>query len=524
MKLLKKLLLIIGSLALLLIALNLGLSYYISKKLPSIIKGEKDFPYNFSYENLDINLLSGSFIIQNAYLAPKGNMKTAMQEGAFGKIKSIEVNNFSLWAILMHNHIKVKEVIIDSPDVILYYRKEKYNAQNDFVKPFKNTITTKKLSINNGTFKMLDSVQNPKLKASNINFTLNNIKIDSTSLKKDIPVRYRNYSLKCDSLFFNTGSFYNITAGSLETTDSILTVTNFKYTPLQSRRQFNNMITKEKDQFTVSADTISTKNIDWGYYNDTLYVHSPEITIQKVNANVYRGKMVNDDPSRKKLYSELLRNLKFDLKVDKLLLKNSLVVYEEQLTYERSPAKVSFSNFYATVTNIYSPILKDKLPPTNIDVKCLFMKSTPLNVNWTFNTLDTSDAFTIIGDLKNIKSQEINPVTKPLMNATTQGDINHVKFTFNGNSERGSGDFAIKYDNLKVDIYKKDGKDKNGIMSAVGNLLVKNDSDGELKKAHPEVERKKDKSVFNFLWRFVEQGLKETVLPKAVAKIATKKK
>lgn len=523
MKLFRKIAFIITGLVLLLIALNIGLSYYISKKLPSIIKGEKDFPYAFSYENLDINLLSGSFTIQNAYLAPKGNMKTAMQEGAFAKIKKIEVNNFSLWAILMHNHIKVKEVIIDSPDVVLYYRKEKYNTQEDFVKPFKNTITTKKLSINNGTFKMLDSVQNPKLKAANINFVLNNIKIDSTSLKNDIPVRYRDYSLKCDSLFFNTGPFYNITAGSIATTDSILTVTDFKYTPLQSRRQFNSMIAKEKDQFTVMADTISTQNLDWGYYNDTLYVHTPELVIQKVNANVYRGKMVKDDPTRKKLYSELLRSLTFDLKVDKLLLKNSMVVYEEQLEYERSPAKVSFSNFYATVTNIYSPILKDKLPPTTIDVKCLFMKSAPLSVNWTFNTLDTSDSFTITGILENIKSQEINPVTKPLMNAATKGDIARVEFTFNANSERGKGDFAIKYDNLKVDVYKKDGKDKNGLMSAVGNLLVKNDSNDELKKTHPEVERKKDKSVFNFLWRFVEQGLKETILPKAVAKLATKK-
>jgi hypothetical protein len=142
------------------------------------------------------------------------------------------------------------------------------------------------------------------------------------------------------------------------------------------------------------------------------------------------------------------------------------------------------------------------------------MKSAPLKVSWSFNTLDTSDSFTIIGHLQNIKSEEVNPVSKPLMNVETSGTLNEVKFTFNGNRERSTGTFAINYDDLKVDIYKKDGKKKNKITSALGNLVVKNDTKGKLKEVKIGVDRSKDKSVFNFLWKFVMEGLKETVLPK----------
>ena len=96
------------------------------------------------------------------------------------------------------------------------------------------------------------------------------------------------------------------------------------------------------------------------------------------------------------------------------------------------------------------------------------------------------------------------------------------KFTINGNREFATGTFAINYDNMKVAVYKKDGKEKNKFMTAVGNLIVKNDSNDELKERPVRVERLKDKSVFNFLWRCLQEGLKQTLLPKAVTKILPK--
>lgn len=524
MKIAKKIAIALLCLTLLLVLLNYGLSYYITKKLPGIIHKEKDFPYNVSYETLDLELLSGSFTISNAYLAPKDSLAASMQQGAFAKVASIEVSGFNLWQLLRNDRIIVKKVVIDKPEVVLYHRKEKYKPEDDFVKPFKNAITTGSLIVRNGSFRMLDSLQNFAVKASNINLELFRIKIDSNTVEDNVPVRYRDYNFTCDSLFYRASKFYNLTAQHIASSDTALTVSNFRMIPQQSRQKFNAMQSVEKDQFNIQVEKINLPKVEWGYFSDTLYVHSPEVTMEKVQANIYRGKMVKDDPKIKKLYSQMLRSLKFDLKVDKLLLKNSSVIYEEQLEYSRPPAKVSFSQFYATIANIYSPVRKDKLPDTTIDVQCQFMKSAPLKVNWSFNTMDTSDSFVISGHLQNIKSEEVNPVSKPLMNATTEGDINEVKFTLHGNREKAHGTFAINYDDLKVDIYKKDGKKKNKLVSAVGNLLVKNDTDDKLKKTDVTVDRSKDKSVFNFIWKFAQQGLKQSVLPKIISGKDKKKK
>lgn len=516
MKALKKIGIILLSLIVLLVLLNYGAAYYISKKLPAIIKSQKNFPYNLSYKDLDVNLLTGSFSMHNAYLAPKTAMDEAVKDGIFADVTTVKVSGLSLWQLVKHNRIKVSSVTIDTPKVVLYHNKKKYNVEDDVEKPFRNIIQTGSVTIRNGNFKMVDAKLNPTLRAANINLEIYKITVDSATVKENVPVRYRDYTFTCDSLYYNAGPFYNIALNKITSTDTTLTVDNFRLIPKHTRRQFTKMISKELDQFNLQADKISIPKVDWGFASDTLYVHAPEVVLGKVFANIYRSKEPADDPTRKKLYSELLRNIKFDLKVDKLLLKNSIVEYEEQLSFARPAAKVSFSKFYATLSNIYSPVGKAKLPATTIDVQCLFMKNTPLNVKWSFNTLDTSDSFTIIGHLQNIRSEEVNPVSKPLMNVETTGNLKDVQFTFNGNRERATGTFAIEYDDLKVDIYKKDGKKKNKLVSAIGNLLVKNDSNDRPKKVNVAVERNKDKSVFNFLWKFVMQGLKQTVLPKAV--------
>lgn len=518
----RKTLIWIAGIALFLVLLNIGVSYWISKKLPSIIQSEKDFPYNISYEDLDINLLSGSFTVHNVFLAPKDTTSTALKQGAFGNIKTIEVHRFNLWALLRDNRIKVKRIIISNPDIVLYEKDKKYNVQDDVVKPFKNTVNTGSLEILNGKFQLLDTLHKPVASAGNINLEIDNIKLDSAIVQQNIPVRYTDYKFKCDSLFYRVDDVYDMTAKNVTSSDTSVTVNDFRLIPKYSRVQYTRSLPKEKDLFTLKIKKLELPDVEWGYINDTLFIHSKEVIINTMAANVYRSKEPADDPSRKKLYSEMLRNLNFDLKVDKLLVKNSDIEYEEQLTFDRPAAKVSFSRFYATVTNLYSMINKEKVPTTVSDVQCLFMKKAPMKITWTFDVPDVSDSFTIKGHLQNIDSEDLNQLSMPLMNIKSDADIKDVKFTMNGNRNFATGSFAINYDNMKVGIYKKNGKEKNKFMSAVGNLIVKNDSSEGLKQTDVKVERLNDKSVFNFMWRFLQEGLKQTLLPKVVSAILPK--
>ena len=74
-------------------------------------------------------------------------------------------------------------------------------------------------------------------------------------------------------------------------------------------------------------------------------------------------------------------------------------------------------------------------------------------------------------------------------------------------------DFSLKYDDLKVVIYKGNKRvEKNKFLSAIGNLIVKDDSNKELKTVKIEVKRNQEKSFYNFLWISIADGLKQILL------------
>jgi hypothetical protein len=99
------------------------------------------------------------------------------------------------------------------------------------------------------------------------------------------------------------------------------------------------------------------------------------------------------------------------------------------------------------------------------------------------------------------------------MNVDVEGMLDEVYFNFAGNDLKSKGNFAIKYEDLNVTVYKKNSrKEKNKFLSAIGNLFVKKDSDEKVKEMEVEVDRIPEKSFYNFLWRNIGEGLKKTLL------------
>ncbi|MGK4568246.1 hypothetical protein [Flavobacterium sp. 3HN19-14] len=166
-----------------------------------------------------------------------------------------------------------------------------------------------------------------------------------------------------------------------------------------------------------------------------------------------------------------------------------------------------------TAANIHSGFMQTKLPDVKIDINCIFMKASPLRVDWTLNVLDKTDGFNIKGRILNFDASAMEPFVKPYMNITTNGILKEVYFNFTGNDISSQGDFAVKYDDLKVKVFRKKNPDKkNGFMTAIANLLVKNDTKGELVSTEVSVKRIPNTSFYNFLWRNIQEGLKKIMI------------
>lgn len=519
MKWIKKIALVLLSCVAVAIVLNIVLNWWIAARLPEIINRENDTPYQVTYRELHVSLLDRTLTADDIVVVPKASLNNLkVKAGLYAKMERIEVNGFGIWAILTGDRIKAKNLIIEKPELTLYKQSSRAldnpkSISSEVVKPFSKIVTVNNVFLNKGTIQIIGLDNRRILAVANTNIKLEGIAVTEETLAGKIPFTFKTYAIDCDSLFYQTNSFYHMVTRRISTTESGLSVKDFKMIPEYPRREFVNRLPQERDIYAIAAAAININDMTWRFKGNDFSFGAQSLVMDDVNAEIFRSKIPKDDPKKKKLYSEMLRNLPFAVKIDTVLLRRSKLVYEEELDAGRGPGALTFSKFNMHVTGLQSGFGQTKMPDVKIKIDCRFMETSTLHVDWTFNVLDKADSFNISGRFFDFPAERISPFTKPYLNATFKGSLDEVYFNFSGNDNGSKGDFAINYDDLKVSIYKKnDGKKKNKLVSAIANLFVKNDSKNKTTSAEISVPRLKDRSFFNLLWKSMEEGLKKILL------------
>jgi hypothetical protein len=499
-----------ASLILLATLVDIGLNIWIKSQLPKIINTKNDSAYYITYKNINVSLWNGHIKANQMVIVPKFSLKNNKDKsGIYATVQSVEVHEFKVWSLLFSDKLKAKSITVNQPHVILYQKDTNENSINSVVAPFEKIITVTDIYLNHGAIKIINLKNNKAvLNVSNINLNLDGIVISEKTLANKIPFQFSNYKLTCDSIYYHPNEFYYIKTNKLVSTKSNLKLDSFQMLPTYSRGEFISKMKNEKDIYTMLCDSVSLTKIDWGFKSDDFFFHCNAITLNNLTANIYRSKEPADDLTKKVLYNKLLRDLKFDLKVDTLKIKNSLIEYEEEKKSENGAGKIIFSSFNLTATSICSGFSKEKTPDINIKANCKFMKTAPLNVVWKFNVRDKTDGFNIQGTLTNFDAENLVVFTKPYMNVTAKGILDRVHFNFSGNDKIISGQLAVEYDDLKFTIYKKDDRrKKNKLLTFIAKIFIKKDTKEKLKEANIEIERIPEKSFYNLLWRGIADGL-----------------
>lgn len=370
-------------------------------------------------------------------------------------------------------------------------------------------IVVRKISVKNSNI-TYESKDQP-LTFNDLNATVNQLELVENNAKNGIAVKVKDYALTTKNFVYKT-EFYKMNVGALALNKNKIEIDHFAMIPLVSRAQFIRMIPVERDLYDIKVNTISAKG-NWELFSENKFINATNVTVNSANANIFRSKIPADDPKIKPLYSKMLRSIKVPMYISNLNLKNSILEYEEDTPKSSGPGKLTFSNFNMNVKNLNSAKMKGR--PTNVQIKidCMFMRSSPLSVNWGFNTADQGDRFTIAGNLDNIPATALNSFIVPYLSVSATGTIQQMLFNFKGDPKGIGGTFNIKHKDLKISILDKKSKQKKGFLSAVANVFIKTDSDKLPESVMVEgVERDPTKSFFNMFWRGVEDGLKKTLI------------
>ena len=501
------------SIVLLILSANIILNVWVGIKFKNLLETNLIPQHSISYHNLSISLFDSSYFINEISIDyNNGNDKTVSQ--IFGKINALEISQIKFWKLLFTKNIDANNVILHSPTITFYKTDSESNNRNKKNR-FNKNLTIQTFSVKNAFVKTIDlKSKKVLLEVFNTDLKIENINVTNETIEAKIPFLFDQYTASCDSIAYHRDEFYDFRSSKITLTSNTFNAKDVKMIPLYSRKGFVKRIPLERDLYTVFCPEIEIKNMNWGFRDSVFFFAAKNVVLDKVSANIYRSKMPKDNLFKKNLYNKMLRDLKFNLDIDTLKIRNSTLEYEEEISFEKGAGLLTFENFNLTASNIESGLGKTNTDDMNIKVNCNFMKTSPLAIDWKLNVMDKTDGFRVHGSILNFDLEKINPFSLPYINVKVEGVFDKVLFDFTGNDSSSFGKFAMEYDDFKVTVFKneKRNRKKNKFLTAVGNLFVKKDSKEKMKNVTVKLDRNQEKSFYNFLWINIAEGLKKILI------------
>jgi len=503
------LLIVIGIITVILIILLFFANSFVKNKIEALLQNNIPDHIENSYESISVNVLGGTVSLNELSLQIKLKDSSLIQTKAI--MKSFTIAGVSYWDYIFNDEIHVGSIKFE--DLQLEYYKDHKNKPKDSIEGEKPIELPKPIIIDNINFEntavsIFDkSKDSTFLYSKNINVAIEDILLNESTLLQKIPIKYGDVSIQTDSIFFKTGIYEDLFVNHLEIENNNITLKDIHFKTKYSKTELSKIITKERDHLNIKVDEFKINNLDFGFENDSLFVKSNLISINKTDAAFYRDKLVADDYKLKNLYSKSLRELPIKLTIDSVSIVNSKVEYSEKGHPENPAGVLTISNLNGGVSNLSNTYSSPE--KTTIYVEAIFMKNSPMDATWSFDINQINDAFTFVGHLGKLEASDMNVFIAPLINVKLEGEIIETYFDITGDYNQSVINISQDYDNIKVDIFNKKKK-KRKALSEIANVFINDDSevDGQIfHNVTANASRDKTKSFFNYLARNLKSSL-----------------
>ena len=483
--------------ALIVIVIYKVLEVYGTKKVAFILKSE-----GIAYADLNIDFIGGDLELEDVIYT-----KDSMQFVA----ENISIDDFSYYNFFSNKEIHLDDLEVVNAEITgKLTQQKKDSAQIDSTKKSKiSIINIENIIVDNAQLSVKKKNGFP-LKINSLNIEMDEFRLDLNSSNK-IPFTIDNITSSVINLETSLSEVQDFKVSRIALMNQNLVIDSLCILPTKNRKEYIHFVPKEQELMDLFTKKVEIANIKIKE-QDSLFVGIESIKIDETNFDLYLDATVLEHSKQhKNLYSKSLRELPFKLDVKTIDISNSVLTYEELTKPENKPGIIIFDELEAKITNVNNSYLKDQ-KETVAAIKAKFMKSSPLNIKWTFDINDKEDQFRINGSLFGLTSANMSSFLLPTMNVKVDGSIHKMYFDIEGNNYVSNGKMNMDFENLKLRILDQE-KHRKKVLSWVVNLLVKDKSKKGLAHAEiKEVKRDQTKSFWNYLWLNIEHGLKKSLI------------
>lgn len=475
----------------------------VAKSKMEQLLSENSLPGKLTYEALKTQVLFGNMELQHlSYHSPE-------LSADFNKI---HVEGLHYFQLLFNNKVELDKVLLKA--FALTFHKTSADTLKGKSQKEPPNILIHNFEVSEGNFLFLNKNADSIFSVRSYSMKLDSLVFNEETQSNKIPIFYKNHQLKAKNIFYYLNEFQFFSLEKLVVSKNEISAEMLRVVPKFTPTEMSQRLQIERDRYDLKIQSITSKNPNFDFGSSPPFFASSLVQIHDVNLEIYRDKTLPDDTSIKKMYSSLLRELNLKLTIDSLKLTQAFIKYQERLQPGRALGTIAFYDLSAEIQNLVNHHLnRENFPQTQIEVRARLMDTSELHVKWNFYVNNLTDRFSISGKVLKIPPAAMNPFFVPAMHIRAKGDIDALYFNFEGNKVQALGDMRIDYNNFKVEVLKKNGKEKNKFLSSIANLFIKkNPKNKSVVKTDIEVVRDQTKSFWNYFWSCIKKGLLKSMI------------
>ncbi len=458
---------------------------------------------------------------------PVGDRRVTQQDRSSrfaGRVARIEVHGLSYWHLIMRGKLSMRSLSIHGPHI-------EFETGNDTTASADRTSGAMEISyfgadtvlVDAGVFHMRHHAADTTLLAIDT-IDLNALDIRAKwGHSSPVDLRFASATGKVRGIHATLSPLYDLQAAAVDLYNGgrTLRITDVYLKPLKGPQEYHQVVTFESDLFDVQLDTAIAEGLDLMTLVNARTWSTTAMRIAGADLNIYRDKTMPDGPFKSKpLPARMLRELPFMICMERFEVDRSNVYYHEKDVNSPDFGEVTFTNIHGIVEGLCTvdPLSQDTML---LSASARGLGESTITLELRTVVSDRSDRFTANGMISAMSFNAFNTMTGDLILArATAGTIGGVDLTMTADDDRATGRVAMEYDGLSLELLKQDGSgERRKFLSGLMNQVVRRSN----LRSHPDFrhgdfdfERRKDRSVFNYLWSGLREGMIITALPGAL--------
>ncbi len=317
----------------------------------------------------------------------------------------------------------------------------------------------------------------------------------------------------------NANYFISLGELNLYFNDSLITASDFMVKPTRDKYKLGASYKYTKEIIDVEAKSINFfgykagKAFRQGIFDiDSVLIAGMKIDIYKDITKPF------DIDKRPLLIQQQLKALKQPLHIKNVRVKDGNFNFASRSESSDKLMTVDISNIEADIdfiTSIKDSLQSGKKLQINLSGILMGASSVSIDINMPYNS--PVDTFYFSGELGSGDFSKFNPALYPVTGIKfDSGRLNSLKFYANASPKYAEGLMTMLYEDLEAEVSKKNTNKENKLLSFAANTVLRTSNPskkGKTRVALIKTNRVKYKGFGNLLWKSVQSGLINTILP-----------